>query len=164
MPRTLLHFLALVSLWCSGGTAADLPPAAKEKIDFVRDVQSILSQNCWSCHGASKQKAGLRLDSGPAAMQGGDSGRALQPGDSARSLMIQRVSGLGDQPAMPPGNKRLTPKQIGILRAWIDQGADWPNPLAHQKADASHWAFRSVRRPQPPAIKNAAWPRCSGCA
>src|SRR5262245_61911146 len=158
MPRLgVVTFILSTWSWTAG--AAELPPAAKTKIDFARDVQPILSQNCWTCHGANKQRGGLRLDSKAAARQGGDSGGALQPGDSARSLMIQRVSSLGDQPAMPPGDRRLTAAQIGILRAWIDQGAVWPAPLTGTKVESAHWAFQTVRRPQPPLVKNSAWLR-----
>src|SRR5580765_9122500 len=68
------------TLGASGGTTpaqAKLPPAATLKVDFVRDVQPILSQKCHSCHGADAQQAGLRLDRRQNALRGGDYGPVI---------------------------------------------------------------------------------------
>jgi mono/diheme cytochrome c family protein len=53
------------------------PPKA---IDYARDVKPIFAKHCISCHGAEKQKSGLRLDQKAAALAGGDSGKAIVPG------------------------------------------------------------------------------------
>src|SRR3954453_13748139 len=90
---------------------------AADAVDFARDIQPILRDNCEKCHGPGKQKGGLRLDSVAAARQGGYSGAAVEPGKSAKSPLIQRITGMGDGPAMPPGNKRLSPAYIALLRA-----------------------------------------------
>lgn len=42
-------------------------------VDFVKDIQPILSERCYSCHGPNKQEAALRLDHKPSALKGGDS-------------------------------------------------------------------------------------------
>jgi len=39
-----------------------LPPSASRRIDFEKDVQPVLSQKCYSCHGEDVQQSGLRLD------------------------------------------------------------------------------------------------------
>ena len=110
---------------------ADLPPAATKQVDYVADVKPILKDRCWSCHGADKQKGKLRLDGKAEALKGGDSGVAIKAGDSANSLLIQVVVGSHpDIDIMPPKGDPLTAEQVGILRAWIDQGVQWPDAEA----------------------------------
>src|SRR5262245_17724882 len=60
-----------------------LPPASKILIDFPRDIQPLFSDKCVKCHGAEKQKGGLRLDSKAAAFKGGDDGKVIVPGKSS---------------------------------------------------------------------------------
>src|SRR5262245_23643377 len=74
--------------------ATRLPPAAAGAIDFQRDVQPILVRACVACHSNLKHKGGLRLDSGPAALKGGNSGTVIKPGDSAQSRLVHLVAGL----------------------------------------------------------------------
>jgi len=106
------------------------PPAAQRSVDFLKDVQPIFAGNCHKCHGSEKQRNGLRLDQRETMLHGGESGPAIVPGDSGKSLLIRLVSGLDPDRPMPPKGDRLTPEQIGILRAWIDQGAKWADAAA----------------------------------
>src|SRR5258706_189881 len=78
------------------------------KIDFVRDVQPIFAERCYSCHGPEKQKGGLRLDRKADALKGGDSGKAIIPGESWQSLLISNVTGLNLETIMPPKGERLS--------------------------------------------------------
>jgi hypothetical protein len=81
------------------------------------------------CHGPEKPKSKYRLDSLASMIKGGESGNAaIVPGKSDKSPLVHFVSGLVEEMEMPPTDKRekypaLTKEQIGILRAWIDQGA-----------------------------------------
>ena len=105
---------------------AKLPPPAPHKIDFVREVQPILREHCYECHGDRRQEAGFRLDHKPTVLRGGELGPAIVPGKSEDSLLIHFVAGLRPEGFMPKKGDRLTSEQIGMLRAWIDQGADFP--------------------------------------
>ncbi|HVC96528.1 MAG TPA: PSD1 and planctomycete cytochrome C domain-containing protein [Pirellulales bacterium] len=140
----------------------NLPPAANRPIDFVKDVQPILASRCYSCHGPDKQKSGYRLDVKAIALEGGDSGGSIIAGNSAVSPFIHYVAGLDEDLRMPAEGDPLTAEQVGILRAWIDQGAVWPdaadNPLEDQR---KHWAFQPLSRPVPPAASEgrADWVR-----
>ena len=61
---------------------------------------------------------------------------------------------------MPPEGERLSAEEIGRLRAWIDQGAAWPEGVPAQRSKgADHWAFRRPVRPAVPAVKNTRWAR-----
>jgi hypothetical protein len=147
------HFPSLILLWLMVGTlsCADSP-------DFVRDVQPILRDTCYSCHGEKKQKGSLRLDSKPLAMQGGTSGISIKPGDSKNSYFMQRIRGEGDETQMPEKADPLTKEQIAILTAWIDAGAPWPETASVQDATlAKHWAYEKPIRPAIPTIKNNDW-------
>src|SRR5262245_16445920 len=120
-----IMLIIMASPAADGQQSTSQPPPANTKVDFTRDVNPILRAQCHACHGSSQQKAGLRLDQRAAALRGGVSGRVILPGNSAESILILRVVGsdLGIQ--MPPTGP-LTAEEIGVLRAWIDQGADWP--------------------------------------
>ena len=147
-----------VACWAGSvaSLAAELPPPASKQIDFVRDIQPILARNCYECHGEKKQKGELRWDAKEIALKGGKTGPAIVPGQSAESLMIQLVSGLkGDDKVMPKKGERLTADQIGLLRAWIDRGAAWPESASAKAPDKrDHWAFKAPVRPPVPPIKN----------
>ena len=99
---------------------------AAGKPDFAKDIGPILAKNFIECHGPEKQKGKLRLDSKETAFKGGDSGLAgVVPGKSADSALVKAVARLVEDDAMPPEGKGkpLTAEQIGLIRAWIDQGA-----------------------------------------
>jgi hypothetical protein len=127
-------------------------PAAQAP-DFTRDVFPILKDTCLSCHSGAKPAASLRLDSRVTAE------RVLSPGASANSRLIHRVLGLSGEPRMPLGGQ-LSESQIGILRAWIDAGAPWPDAFsAKDGALAKHWAYVKPARPAPPEVNNNQWVR-----
>ena len=101
-----------------------LPAPANRTVDFEKDVQPILSQKCHSCHGEEAQQSGLRLDKRQNALRGGDYGPVIMPGDSAGSKLIRRLVN-GDGGLQMPPTGPLSDEEIGVLRAWIDQGADF---------------------------------------
>jgi hypothetical protein len=155
--------LPVLLLLCASVSADEqqkLPPAANRKVDFVKDVEPILNRSCVGCHGAEKARGSLRLDDGKQALLGGDSGVVIRPGRSERSLLIQLVAGLDAERHMPPGDrKKLTAQEVAVLRAWIDQGAAWPQKAAVAVKKSSHWAFQPVRRQALPVVTDQAWSR-----
>ncbi|OYW11495.1 MAG: hypothetical protein B7Z55_19235 [Planctomycetales bacterium 12-60-4] len=106
--------------------AVELPPPVERQISFQRDVQPILQRACWDCHGSESWESGLRLDRKEKTLAGGDGGAVIVAGNSAESRLIHFVSGIVPDKLMPPEGERLSNEDIGILRAWIDQGLDWP--------------------------------------
>jgi hypothetical protein len=111
--------------------AGKLPPAStKTGVTYDSDIKALLDASCVKCHSGDKPKARLKLDTLEAALKGSKDGPILKAGDSANSFVVKSVAHLtGDHDSwMPPldnkaGIKPLTPEQIGLLRAWIDQGA-----------------------------------------
>jgi hypothetical protein len=130
--------LALGGCWLMVTAIDAAEPAPGRPVGFVEDVLPLLRRRCVECHGAAKAEGGLRLDERAAALAESSSDRTIMPGDSAASELIRRVSlPRTDDDAMPPLGQGLSPREIAILRQWIDAGAAWPERLPEQK----HWAY-----------------------
>ncbi len=120
----------------AGDKAVDpklFPPAStKQGVTYATDIQPIFAKSCYPCHGpkSQKPKAKLRLDTLEFVLKGCEDGPILVKGDSAKSMVVANVSHQGDSDDYmpPPDNKAnippLTKEQIGLIRAWIDQGAN----------------------------------------
>ena len=96
---------------------------AQESVSFTRDIQPILQNSCWKCHGEAMQLSKLDLRTLEGALKGGEKGASIVPGKAEDSRLYRRVAGL-ERPAMPMDGK-LTGDQISTIKAWIDQGAHW---------------------------------------
>lgn len=136
LPSFSLRTLLGVSAACVLATAA-----SGGAVDYEREIKPLLKERCYACHGALKQKAGLRLDTAAAMRQGGDGGDILGRQDS---LLIERVTTADKRDRMPPEGEGsvLTAEQVAKLKAWIDSGAPAP---ANEQAEAdprAHWAYQ----------------------
>ncbi|HEX4263787.1 MAG TPA: c-type cytochrome domain-containing protein [Verrucomicrobiae bacterium] len=107
-----------------------LPPAStKTGVTYATDIKPIFDASCIKCHNGPKAKAKLQMDSLASVLKGGEDGKVVEPGNSAKSMLVLNVAHIGDDmDFMPPpknklGFKKLTDEQIGLIRAWIDQGA-----------------------------------------
>lgn len=122
--------LAAVLAFCIALAAAPAPttPQNTDRVDFARDVQPILRQHCYECHGPEKQKNGFRLDRRRDAMRGGTIAM-IGRGNSEGSRLYHRLIGDTYGRQMPPDGP-LPASQIAILKKWIDQGAEWPDALS----------------------------------
>lgn len=124
--------------------------------DYISQVKPLLKEHCYRCHGASQQKAGLRLDTAAAALAGGDHGPAIQPGGSAESLMIQVLKGIHPEiPQMPYKKPVLSDRDIQRIAEWIDAGAAAPSDESPESE--LHWAFVPPNDPSLPEVKRADW-------
>lgn len=127
--------------------AIDSPRIAHaEGVDYERDIKPMLVARCYACHGALKQEAGLRLDTGAAVRLGGDGGAAVMAGLPDESLLLERV--LADDLAvrMPPEGEPLSAEQIELLKAWVLDGAKSPESELAEADPREHWAFQPPRR------------------
>ncbi|MBL9139375.1 MAG: c-type cytochrome [Verrucomicrobiales bacterium] len=103
-----------------------LPPAAKQQgVTYAKDIKPIFEKSCVKCHGPEKQKGKIRVDSLEATLKDGEHGPIVVKGKSADSSLVHSVARLNEDEAMPPEGKGdpLTKEQVGLIRAWIDQGA-----------------------------------------
>lgn len=155
LKRDGLWFVALwacIAMACAQEIdSAKLPPPAARTVDFNKDIRPLFEAHCLKCHGVDKQRGGFRLDDKAAALKGGETYLpAIKPRDSAGSPLIHLVSGMVPDMMMPPKDAPLSSNQIGLLRAWIDQGATWPDSGTQREL---HWAFKPVTRPALPTSK-----------
>jgi hypothetical protein len=127
---------------------------AAERVDYAHHIKPLLKQRCYPCHGALKQKAGLRLDTGAAIRKGGKQGPVVLTNDVARSPLILRVASKDPDERMPQEGEPLTAEQIALLEAWIREGAISPAEEQPEPDPREHWAFKKPARPPVPRISN----------
>ena len=156
-----LFFSSVASLTVEGVALPGSVQAAE--IDFATEVLPILQSHCYACHGPAEQQSGYRLDVRDIAFQGGDSAEAaILPHRADASPLIRFVSfdvsaasSATSETKMPPedsDSQPLSAEQISILRAWIDQGAAWPDELAGAVEAKPLWSLQPVVRPSVPTL------------
>ena len=149
-PRATLCPMLVVVLWGIGNAFAQKVPPT---INYSRDVEPILSDTCYHCHGpdGAQRKADLRLDRHESVLAAHDGHIAVTPGSLEKSELVKRIVSSDPDEKMPPpkSNRSLTAQQIETLKRWVEQGAVW----------GKHWAYEKPVRPELPAVKDAAWCR-----
>ncbi len=156
-PRFLLTLACAFLPASAAPPPPPAPPGTGARVDFNRQVRSILSDKCFACHGPDDQQrqVGLRLDTKAGAFADRGGSAVILPGNAAESRLYQRISHETVIARMPPpaANRTLSPGEIETIRRWIDQGAEWQ----------THWAYVTPQRPEPPKVeqasRSAAWPR-----
>lgn len=158
--------MGFIGLFAAGkaaeaATAGDLPPQVGRMVDFATDLQPLFAERCFDCHGEKKQESGFRADSRAGLLKGGDNGPSLVVSNGAGSILVQVLADTHpDIAQMPKKKEKFTPEQIGLVRAWIDQGAEWAGSTAKAFSyNTNHWAFQAPVRPTPPAVGNQKWLR-----
>ena len=127
-------------------------------MDYVKQIKPLFEARCTRCHGALKQKSGLRLDASPLVLKGGKHGAILIPGKASQSKLIDAITGETAHMRMPEDGDPLMPAEIALIRGWIDEGAKSPDePIP--SGPESHWSFKQPVRPAVPQVKNATWVR-----
>ncbi len=125
---------------------------------FETEIRPLLANRCFECHSSSSAalKAGLRLDSREAVLEGGDSGPAVVPGEPEESLLIESIRYQANE--MPPDEK-LSDAEIASLVRWVEMGSPWPDesgPVASTEegydweAVGRHWAWQPIEHVEPP--------------
>ncbi len=112
-----------------------------QTVNFSREILPLLSDKCFSCHGAdpSTRMAGLRLDTREEATKPRRGKAAVMPGKPEDSLIMARIAPANPNSIMPPERSHkapLTAEQVATFRRWIEQGAAW----------GKHWSFEKPER------------------
>ncbi len=169
-----LLFWSIALFFAHGSVAQDdvalTRLANAEQISFFEtEIRPVLAEHCYGCHGSEKQKGGLRLDSLPAILEGGESGPAIVLGDPLSSLLVQAIRYESLQ--MPPTGK-ISASKIDALVRWITAKAPAPDDFLkgvmegngesstehlskHRstdeitEADRIHWSFVPIKRRLP---------------
>ena len=138
--------------------AEKLPPPADRAVDFHKDILAILANSCAKCHAGGQRKGGLSIDTRESLLAGGESGPVVAPGKSGESRLVTLVAGLEPDAIMPAQGPRLSSQQVGLLRAWIDQGLPWEEGFSFKKTLSAPLAPRRVTLPPSAAGSAAANP------
>ena len=159
---------SLVAAWATLLSAQTAPagappsgPQTSQTIDYARDIEPVLRQYCYECHGTTRARARLRLHAPEFILKGGSHGAVVMPGKSGESELIRRI--LSDDPddRMPLDEDPLPAETVALLRAWVDQGAPMPAAAATSASAPvqEHWAYVAPERPELPAVTTAGWAR-----
>ncbi|MEX0678800.1 MAG: DUF1553 domain-containing protein [Pirellulales bacterium] len=143
--------VALAGVWLAAA-----PAVIADEVDYARDVRPLFKAKCYACHGALRQEAGLRLDSGELVRRGSDNGKVVVAGAPQTSLLVERITAADESERMPAEGKPLTAAQIEIVRTWIREGAKSPAGEVAPDDPLRHWAFQPLRRPAPPGADSTA--------
>jgi Protein of unknown function (DUF1549)/Protein of unknown function (DUF1553)/Planctomycete cytochrome C len=147
--------IAAVSVVAIGAMTYPLLTSHSDKhphktVEFSRDIQPILNQNCVACHGGVRQKNGVSFIFREEALGKGKSGKpTIVPGDPDRSELMARLTTTDSEARMPYHGPALRPEQISLIRQWIKDGAKWQD----------YWAFVPPTPQALPEVKEANWVR-----
>jgi hypothetical protein len=165
LPTFFGLLLQAAGAFALGEEPRDVPPASapSHPTDFFESrIRPLLADHCHSCHGPKKQEAGLRLDTREGLLKGADSGQVVEPGRPDSSPLVEAIRHAG--PVKMPPKRKLPPQAIADLTEWVKLGTPWPetrrsqDPAAQIAATArTHWAFRPIRAPRPPMVRQPAW-------
>ena len=119
--------------------------AAPALIQYNAQIQPILAENCFSCHGpdSAGRKAKLRLDRAEfATAERGEHAAAIVPGKPDASPLVERIFSTDTEEIMPPpdSHKTLKPEEKALLKRWIAEGATYQE----------HWSLLAPVRPAVP--------------
>ncbi|HRI16357.1 MAG TPA: PSD1 and planctomycete cytochrome C domain-containing protein [Verrucomicrobiota bacterium] len=162
LPSTWPTLPFLIALGTASASLA-VATTSSETDFFEQRIRPALSEHCFECHGAEKQKGGLRLDSRAQLLKGGDSGPAVVPGQPDESLLYQAITHRHADSAMPPKKPKLPEPVIVDFARWIREGAAWPAEAATAPAKEafdlatrvarSPWMWRTPERQTVPQVK-----------
>jgi hypothetical protein len=170
--QTFLFLAAAIALPAVASLRAAPAESDRAGVEFFEKIiRPIFVEHCYPCHSkdADKVKGGLLLDTRDGLLKGGDTGPAIAVGNPEKSLLIKAVRYIDEDLAMPPRKNggRLTDEQIADLEAWVKMGAPDPRagagsvaqgpPLSDPEKVRNHWAFKPIRRPGAPTVKNKRW-------
>jgi hypothetical protein len=127
-------------------------PGAAASETYLDEIKPVLEARCYACHGALKQKSGLRVDTAERLLAGADEGTkvVVVPGDAMAGELLRRVTSADLEERMPPEGEPLKPEQVEALRRWIGDGAPVPENEKGDDDPRDHWAFRRIERPPVP--------------
>ncbi|CAN5298816.1 hypothetical protein BH10PLA2_BH10PLA2_19180 [soil metagenome] len=153
--RVVLAMLAFSATIAKAGEPQLIPDDARF---FETRVRPLLAERCFKCHGPTKQKGELRLDSAEAFKKAGGSGLPLvSPDKPDDSLLLRAVKHVEGVERMPP-DRKLADAEIATLEAWVRRGARYPATVkTAANPQETHWAFRPPGTPAVPAVKDTAW-------
>ncbi|SVD14692.1 uncharacterized protein METZ01_LOCUS367546, partial [marine metagenome] len=128
----------IIAIYCWVGVA--------DAADYLRDIKPVLKARCYACHGALKQKAGLRVDTAANILKGAKGDAIVIPRKPADSELVYRVTTQDLDERMPPEGAPLKPNEIAAIKEWIATGAPVPKGETAEADPRAHWAFQVPKK------------------
>ena len=124
-------------------------------VDYLRDIKPVFKARCYACHGALKQKAGLRVDTAANILKGAKGDAIVVLGKPTNSELIARITSDDMEERMPPEGAPLKSNEIAAIRDWIAAGAPIPKNETAEADPLNHWAFQVPKKfPLPKGASN----------
>lgn len=142
-------------------TILGYPVSGADPVDFIRDIQPILEENCLECHGPNEAEADFRVDQRKALLEGGGSGiPTVVAGDLIESYLVEVLRETDDEYRMPQKADPLPEAQIALIERWIEQGGEVPEDFGTggDFSGTMLWSMQPVARPEIPGIAHATNP------
>ena len=140
-----------ITRWAALLLALGTPVFAGGSALYLEHLKPLFEERCYACHGALKQKGGLRLDTAEAIHRGAKNGPVLDLQDPAASEILRRLTTSDLEERMPPEGKPVSEGELARVRAWIAEGATGPENERPEDDPAAHWAFQRIEQPSLPA-------------
>jgi len=115
---------------------------------YLEQIKPVFKERCYACHGALKQKGGLRLDSVTLMERGSNNGNILDVESKDLPPLFQRLTSTDPEERMPPEGKPIETETIQALRVWIEAGHPGPSDEKPEEDPLSHWAFLPPDKPE----------------
>ena len=138
-------------------TALAVTSGQADESYYATRIRPLLQERCYACHGALKQEAGLRLDTGALLRKGSENGSVIDIAAVEGALLLNRLSSGDDDYRMPPDGEPLTDEEVQHFQEWLVAGAVSPVDETPEPALSEHWAFRRPVRPSLPVIADSDW-------
>ena len=129
--------------------SVEAAPSAYEK-----EIKPVLKERCYACHGALKQKAGLRVDTVAFIKEA----NVIASGDPEKSELVLRIRSNDEEERMPPEGHALTQVEVKAITDWITAGALAPEGERPEDDPLEHWAFQKIERPDIPKVDGISHP------
>jgi mono/diheme cytochrome c family protein len=150
---------ALLVAWLvvAGAMAASVAAAPPGPVDFAHDIVPLIRQRCAKCHTDGTYKGAFSLDTREAILS--DEDGVVEPGNGEESWLVELITTDDPTIRMPPKGDRLTAREVGLVKAWIDQGLPWQAGFSFKRDTSTYVAPLKPRRPPlPPAREGCAHP------
>ena len=129
----------IISIYCWVGVPVDAA-------DYLRDIKPVFKARCYACHGALKQKAGLRVDTAANIRKGAKGDLVVIAGKPNESELLARIVSADKDERMPPEGAPLKQQEIEVIRKWIAAGLPLPENEKAETDPKDHWAFQIPKK------------------
>jgi Planctomycete cytochrome C len=127
------------------------------QIDFAHEIVPILRKHCAECHTGDSKKGGFSMNNRAALLEGGESGKSVEPGKANESYLLELIQSTDDELRMPPKGDRVSADELRLLKIWIDAGVKWDEGFAF-KQPAYEPKLELAEVELPPAIDGRSHP------